>query len=185
MSSSASYKVGSISDLFSKSLPDPSAGNLTNLFSQQNQDKFKRAIKPKEFEQKKKVEIDERGNRKDIKKNKKPKHPKKSKDEIEQRPPPIPVNANEANAKTIFVGNIPLTETVKSLKRYFKEFGEVDSLRLRSVPIAGLWISTPPAPDPPLHAPALPLLPLPLPPPPPPPPQHTYTHMHIINMSLI
>ena len=77
-STSSAYHVGAISALFSStSLPDASTGNLSSLFSDQNKEKFKRAIKPKEFEQKKKIIFDEKGNRKDPKK-KKPKHPKKA-----------------------------------------------------------------------------------------------------------
>ena len=76
-STSSAYRVGAISALFSSSsLPDAFTGNLSSLFSDQNKEKFKRAIKPKEFEQKKKIILDEKGNRKDFKK-KKPKHSKK------------------------------------------------------------------------------------------------------------
>ena len=38
---------------------------------------------------------------------------------------------------TVFMGNIPKTETVKTLKKYCTQFGEVESIRLRSVPVAG------------------------------------------------
>lgn len=38
---------------------------------------------------------------------------------------------------TLFIGNIPLSESIKSIKRLCAEFGEVVSVRLRSVPIAG------------------------------------------------
>jgi nucleolar protein 12 len=38
---------------------------------------------------------------------------------------------------TVFMGNIPKSETVKTLKKYCTQFGEVESIRLRSVPVAG------------------------------------------------
>ena len=38
---------------------------------------------------------------------------------------------------TVFLGNVPKTETVKSLKKYCGNFGEVESVRLRSIPVAG------------------------------------------------
>ena len=38
---------------------------------------------------------------------------------------------------TAFFGNVPISETVKSIKKYCTQFGEVESVRLRSVPVAG------------------------------------------------
>ncbi len=38
---------------------------------------------------------------------------------------------------TLFVGNISLKETVKSITKLFSDFGAVESCRMRSVPIAG------------------------------------------------
>lgn len=38
---------------------------------------------------------------------------------------------------TVFMGNVPKSETVKTLKKYCTQFGEVESVRLRSVPVAG------------------------------------------------
>eukprot|EP01031_Cornospumella_fuschlensis_P032457 gene32457-39245_t len=40
--------------------------------------------------------------------------------------------------RTVFVGNVPLAEaTNKTLKRLFSPFGEIQSIRIRSLPIAG------------------------------------------------
>lgn len=39
--------------------------------------------------------------------------------------------------RTIFIGNIPKSETVKSVTKFCTEFGAVESVRLRSVPVAG------------------------------------------------
>ena len=41
---------------------------------------------------------------------------------------------------TLFVGNVPKTETMKTLKTMFSQYGEVESVRLRSVPVAGTAI---------------------------------------------
>jgi nucleolar protein 12 len=38
---------------------------------------------------------------------------------------------------TIFIGNIPKTESIKSLTKFCSKFGAVESCRLRSVPVAG------------------------------------------------
>ena len=38
---------------------------------------------------------------------------------------------------TVFLGNVPKSETVKTLKKYCTQFGEVESVRLRSIPVAG------------------------------------------------
>jgi hypothetical protein len=46
-------------------------------------------------------------------------------------------NANTEEACTLFVGNIPVKETTKSITNFFKTHGEIDSVRLRSVPVAG------------------------------------------------
>lgn len=41
------------------------------------------------------------------------------------------------NHVTAFFGNVPITETAKSVKKYCSQFGEVDCVRLRSIPVAG------------------------------------------------
>lgn len=38
---------------------------------------------------------------------------------------------------TIFVGNVPITESIKTVTKFFKSYGEIMSVRLRSVPISG------------------------------------------------
>jgi RNA recognition motif-containing protein len=47
---------------------------------------------------------------------------------------------SEKNERTIFVGNVPTSATSKSLILFFKEYGAVESLRLRSVPLEGTAI---------------------------------------------
>lgn len=47
-------------------------------------------------------------------------------------------NDDDASKRTIFAGNIPLSETKASLMKYFSAtFGPVAAIRLRSVPVAG------------------------------------------------
>jgi RNA recognition motif-containing protein len=36
---------------------------------------------------------------------------------------------------TVFIGNVPHSETIESIKKFCKEFGEVQSVRLRSIPM--------------------------------------------------
>lgn len=43
----------------------------------------------------------------------------------------------EKNNRTVFLGNVPTSETIKSITKLCTEFGEVESVRLRSVPVAG------------------------------------------------
>lgn len=47
------------------------------------------------------------------------------------------VTDGSRDAFTVFLGNVPKAETVKSLKKYCTQFGEVESVRLRSIPVAG------------------------------------------------
>jgi nucleolar protein 12 len=59
--------------------------------------------------------------------------------------PPAPIaeeddfisNGDDKNSRTIFLGNVPITEDVKSITKFCSEYGEVESVRLRSVPVAG------------------------------------------------
>lgn len=43
----------------------------------------------------------------------------------------------EKENRTCFVGNIGITESKKSILRFFKKFGHIESVRMRSVPIEG------------------------------------------------
>jgi len=185
--SSTSYKAGAIGDLFSSSSSSSDkkkkakksattttkttttttaskiipGSSLSSLFSEGSQEKFKRAIKPQEFEPKKKVVRDAKGRVKlprDKSKPKKPKHRKRHQeggdgegdDSASTSLAPSSSSSSSSSSlssekekndsRTIFVGNIPLTADVKSLKRLFKEFGEIETVRLRSVPIAGTAI---------------------------------------------
>jgi RNA recognition motif-containing protein len=43
----------------------------------------------------------------------------------------------EEDKRTVFVGNIPVTESKKSITKLFSPCGPIESVRLRSVPFAG------------------------------------------------
>lgn len=47
------------------------------------------------------------------------------------------VTDGSRDAFTVFLGNVPKAETAKTLKKYCVQFGEVESVRLRSIPVAG------------------------------------------------
>ena len=60
------------------------------------------------------------------------KHKQEKTDEEEDDEP----DSDERLERTIFVGNIPVSATRKELKSFFSKYGAVESVRLRSVPIA-------------------------------------------------
>lgn len=43
-------------------------------------------------------------------------------------------------ARTLFVGNVPIHHTTKSLTKLFCKFGDIESIRIRSIPVAGLAV---------------------------------------------
>ena len=45
-------------------------------------------------------------------------------------------HTKEKMARTVFVGNVPVTTDRKALKKLFKDYGTVESVRLRSVALA-------------------------------------------------
>ena len=136
------------------------SSGLSTLFSEESKKKYERAVRPREFDAKKKPELDEKGRVKISKKQKrldvensgeevkkkKPKHKHRGRSSTSSLSSAASdtggdkgVN-DEKDEKTIFVGNIPLSADMKRLKKYFKEFGEIETIRLRSVPIAGVAV---------------------------------------------
>lgn len=134
--------------------------DLAELFSEDIKRKFSRAFKPHDFpivtKQKANSEVEEDNDSSngeaDAKKRKKP---KKKRVQIEatesagidevgaafsadNNATPTSAEVRDSNAdKTLFVGNLSVKESVKSIKKIFSEFGEIVSVRLRSVPIEG------------------------------------------------
>lgn len=136
----------SLSNLFSSS----SAGAVGGLFSESAKQKFARVYKPEEFDVPVKkvrepVEGEATEDAEPVEEEKKKRKERKRKPEVsvdaDGNEIPVteaaPVDNNAKDLDTIFVGNIPVTETVKSLTKFFKTYGEIDNIRLRSVPVAG------------------------------------------------
>ncbi|CAM9783527.1 unnamed protein product, partial [Ectocarpus sp. 8 AP-2014] len=46
----------------------------------------------------------------------------------------------EKESRTVFVGNLPTSFTPKKVKAAFKEYGAVESVRLRSVAVQGMAV---------------------------------------------
>jgi nucleolar protein 12 len=122
--------------------------SLAELFSDTAKEKFERKIKPEEFIPKKRVYEEEEK----PKKEKKPKHSKVKADaaaavaaegeaaaskEGAEGDTENDENAVGDDSRTVFIGNLPTDQTTKTIKALCQEFGEVDSIRLRSVPVAG------------------------------------------------
>eukprot|EP01095_Lingulamoeba_sp_RSL-Kostka_P006967 TRINITY_DN2208_c6_g1_i1.p1 TRINITY_DN2208_c6_g1~~TRINITY_DN2208_c6_g1_i1.p1 ORF type:complete len:400 (+),score=164.65 TRINITY_DN2208_c6_g1_i1:139-1200(+) len=50
-------------------------------------------------------------------------------------------NDTEKNKRTIFIGNVPVDTKKMEIKNYFKEFGTIESIRFRSLPVGTLALS--------------------------------------------
>jgi RNA recognition motif-containing protein len=134
-----SYQIGSISSLLS----DGSEVSLSSIFTESSKQLFARSFKPEEFPKlkiEKKVIEDESSKKKRKKEKTKkilndtPLDGDNVKNEVEIVTLP---DANMKGSTTLFVGNIPITENVRSITKLFQEFGGIESVRLRSVPVAG------------------------------------------------
>ena len=136
-------------------------GPLASMFSDVAREKFARAIKPEEFKLKSvkapeeyfdEEEKEEEKLKLEKKMAKKAKRKERVDKASEHATATASVDMESGRGKdvdekkdgsitrdklTVFVGNVPTTETVTSITKLFKEFGEVESVRLRSVPIAG------------------------------------------------
>jgi RNA recognition motif-containing protein len=115
-------------------------GGLASIFSDTNKAKFERAFKSTEFIQTPRKRAAEEKATKEPEKTKKPKHKKKAKEEFaeEGKTPTLTGGSggydDTDESRTIFIGNIPTSETPESIKSFCKDFGKVLSIRLRSVP---------------------------------------------------
>jgi RNA recognition motif. (a.k.a. RRM, RBD, or RNP domain) len=115
---------GSLSNLFDRSSTLPEKPHHTPL----PPDKNKRKTIPAEPQEPKK-------------KRKPPKEQTEQEEEHCSRTPEEEAKDN-VDERTIFVGNLPLTITRKSLANIFKSCGNVESSRLRSVAAAGVKLPT-------------------------------------------
>lgn len=115
-----------------------SSESLLTLFSDSSKNNFARLYKPAEFIKKNKVKdsnTEQFGNKR--------KKPKKNRLNIGTSEgdsgisTTTAVGGNEKDRKTCFVGNISTATNKKTITKLFKECGEIESLRFRSVPIEG------------------------------------------------
>jgi len=138
----------------------PVTTGLAGLFSAASKTQFARVSKAEEFEKKRSVitptvtseeqqKLDSSAQRKLDKKAKRKIKPKPDDTSAGSGTPSVSAPEEDANgsvspapgtdkdARTVFIGNVPISETAKSITRLCTEFGEVESVRLRSVPVAG------------------------------------------------
>ena len=140
----------------------PAATGLAGLFSAASKTQFARVAKAEEFEKKRanitpkvtseeQEKLDASAQRKQDKKAKrkiKPRPENKAKGSSSSVSTAITDASGSAStapteagtfkdARTVFIGNVPVSETIKSITKFCTEFGEVDTVRLRSVPVAG------------------------------------------------
>ena len=120
--------------------------SLSDIFSDQSRDKFVRTNKPAEYVPKPKaVPVSTKEKKRKWKKEDREQaalsteatvssvHVEVDETKIQEKKDA----AAHINMQTVFIGNLPLTESVKSIRKLCSEFGEVESVRLRSVPVAG------------------------------------------------
>ena len=121
---------------------------LANLFSEGTLQKFERKERPEEFKSKQKESQAEVADHK-LERNpkRKRKHDEGGEDieslrftqsngQDEGNSQHTPFKKSE-DTNTLFVGNVPIGQTVKSITRFFSKYGGVESVRLRSVPVSG------------------------------------------------
>lgn len=133
---------------------------LSSLFSDSNLKKFARVSKLNEFSSKKVPNPDSNLEEESDPAKVNPK--KKDKKRKPRKEPKVAAETSELNDKventgddqvdtpfepeqvkidsTIFIGNISLSEDIKSIRKFCKQFGEVESVRLRSIPMGGVAV---------------------------------------------
>lgn len=136
---------------------------LSKLFSSESMKLFERAVKPVEFEKKKTVIVDSVEEEVSIKKKKNRKESREaaaaaataatsaatksidsSSSGADKSEPTEDVKVaddkearEKKEARTLFVGNFPVSESIKTVKSLFSVYGEIESVRFRSVPVSG------------------------------------------------
>lgn len=126
---------------------------LSAMFSESKRSNALKIEKPTEFSKKRPVSAVEKDESKEKKKKPRKRGPEEpvnslsdascdSHDNETEKQIDI-ANTNDVENKTdntVFVGNVPCSETKKTISKLFSKFGEIESIRLRSVPIAGAKI---------------------------------------------
>lgn len=119
--------------------------SFNDIFSSTVQSKFERLVKPIEFEQKiirknssseDEISHPKRKRKADHEKNKSSSgnavEPENEEDAARKLK-----ESEDKSKKTMFAGNLAVSMSIKDIKKLFSQYGEVESVRLRSVPIAG------------------------------------------------
>ena len=137
---------------------------LSKLFSSESKKLFERAVKPEEFEKKKTVVVDSVEEEVSIKKKKNRKESReaaaaaatsavtsaatkssdssstdadKSETTEDAKVSDDKEVREKKEARTLFVGNFPVSASIKTVKSLFSVYGEIESVRFRSVPVSG------------------------------------------------
>ena len=115
------------------------SGTLESLFSETSKNTFARALKVTEFSSTNKLAPREDSSRTTHQKKKKCKHSR-----LESRSITYESNINgegisccEKESRTCFVGNVSLSESKQSILKLFGKFGDIESVRVRSIPVEG------------------------------------------------
>lgn len=124
----------------SEEKPADDTGSLSNLFDQSSTLPEKPQHKPLFPHRKKRKEIP--AEQEEPNKKRKPPKDKMAQEEEPSSKTPEAEAEDNVDERTIFVGNLPLTITRKSLANMFKSCGKVESSRLRSVAAAGVKLPT-------------------------------------------
>lgn len=147
----SSYTPGAISALLGGEAV--TTKDVTGLFSTDVLNRFQRSAAPEEFDVRKKVPVVVE-EAEDIKPKKEKKRKRSTGNDIpvkEQEDIAEPAHedktdvlehfdqkqSDEKNSRTIFVGNVPLSFDRSKLLKFFQAYGETESIRMRSVPVAG------------------------------------------------
>eukprot|EP01041_Mallomonas_annulata_P007125 gene7125-14493_t len=139
----STYEIGAITKILVANTDN--TNKVSNIFSDDSRKNFERISKQAEFAPKKTPEILDDVIDKKKKGKKRQREAETSSNDIipsESSIPPLPSPETELDSglkdkRTLFVGNVPLSFTLPNLTKMFKEFGEIESVRMRSVPIAG------------------------------------------------
>jgi nucleolar protein 12 len=120
--------------------------SLFEKFSADSQSKFNRLIRPQEFVPAPQIiskvpeeptALQHSKKRKQEANNDQPKDQISENSEIQVKVTETEEEKSLKAGKTLFIGNLSTTTSVKDIKKLCAEYGEVESIRLRSVPIAG------------------------------------------------
>lgn len=109
---------------------------LATLFSAENQQKFNRETKPQEIIREKKVNIAETNESIQQQENNEGRK-FNSKTQKQERIEETEEEKSEKANKTLFIGNVSTKTSLKAIRKICEEFGEIDSIRLRSLPVSG------------------------------------------------